>query len=248
MKKISKVIKKIYEKIIFANRFLKLARFFHFVKIFPTELTFKKEDKCLLLAPHPDDETIGCGGILSLYPQNFDVICLTDGSHGGYNIDSKELKLIRANEFKNTMQEMGIKNFSLLPIEDRKLIKNYDIVKNIEILDYDYIFIPNYFDQHKDHKATTILLQKLLKRKQHKENVQIVFYEVWSALPIITHYVDILNILEKKKHYIKNYQSQLTYVDFLQGIIGLNQYRGMQTNLGYAEAFSILGVDDFLKL
>ena len=42
----------------------------------------EENTKILLLAPHPDDESIGCGGILIKHPNNFKVICLTDGRCG----------------------------------------------------------------------------------------------------------------------------------------------------------------------
>lgn len=36
-------------------------------------LEIEPNDKCLIIAPHADDESIGCGGILLKYPQNFEV-------------------------------------------------------------------------------------------------------------------------------------------------------------------------------
>lgn len=46
-------------------------------------IKIKPDDKCLVIAPHADDESIGCGGLLLTYPQNFEVVVLTDGRRGG---------------------------------------------------------------------------------------------------------------------------------------------------------------------
>lgn len=52
-------------------------------------LEIEPNDKCLIIAPHADDESIGCGGILLKYPQNFEVVVLTDGGKGGAMIARK---------------------------------------------------------------------------------------------------------------------------------------------------------------
>ena len=241
-------VKKLYQKIVYANRFLKLTKLFHFEKIAPEKLQLNPADKCLLLAPHPDDETVGCGGLLSKYSDIFDVICLTDGRHGGYNQPEDEIATIRKAEFEKAIKQVGISNYSMLNIEDRKLINEYNIFQNINIDKYDYIFIPNYFDQHKDHKAVTILLKQLLKTGSHKKNVKIAFYEVWSPLTIPNFYLDISDIIEQKESLIEIYQSQVKYVDFKNGIKSLNYYRGMQFNCKYAEVFSIIDLNTFMKL
>ena len=33
-------------------------------------LELNPDDKCLVIAPHADDESIGCGGLLLKYPDN----------------------------------------------------------------------------------------------------------------------------------------------------------------------------------
>lgn len=227
---------------------MKLVKLFHFEKIEPASLCLGSDDKCLLLAPHPDDETVGCGGLLLKYSDNFDIICLTDGRRGGYNQPEAEVAAIRKAEFEIAVNKIGITNYNILNIEDRKLINNYSIFQNINPEKYDYIFIPNYFDQHKDHKAVTILLKKLLKTKRHKKNLKIAFYEVWSPLTIPNYYLDISDVIEQKEALIDIYQSQTRYVDFKNGIKSLNQYRGMQFNCKFAEVFSIIDLDTFMKL
>ena len=46
------------------------------------EINIKSNDKILIVAPHPDDECIGTGGILCKYHKQCTVIVLTDGALG----------------------------------------------------------------------------------------------------------------------------------------------------------------------
>lgn len=45
-------------------------------------LRIKESDRILIVAPHPDDETLGCGGILAKYGEKCDVLLITDGRLG----------------------------------------------------------------------------------------------------------------------------------------------------------------------
>ena len=242
-----KKLKKSFENTAFANQLLKATRFLHFIKVTPEPLNLSSEN-CLLLCPHPDDETFGCGGLILKSPQNFHVVCITDGRSGGYNLTEEENQAIRKKEFLQAMEFYGINSYNFLEIEDRRLIYNYEKFSSLEISNYDLIFLPNYFDQHKDHKAVTVLLQKILRNKNYKPSLKIVFYELWAPLPLINRILDITPIINKKKEAINIYKSQHKYLGFENGIIGLNQYRGMQVSVGYAEGYCLIDVETFKKL
>ncbi len=242
--------KKIFNRIAYNKNFLKASRFFYFTKTNPEPLILNSNDKCLLLAPHPDDETFGCGGLLLKNPDNFHIICLTDGIHGNFdkNPDHEAIKQIRKTEFVSALKIAGVNSYEFIEIEDRKLIKNYDKFQNINLNNYNYIFIPYFMDNHKDHKATKVMIQKLIRDKGYNKNQKIAFYELWSTLPQFNYYVDITQIKNKKEQMINCYKSQLKNLDYLEGLIGLNKYRGTCASLGYAESYSVLNVSDFLKL
>jgi len=241
-------IKKLYKKYVIGRKFLKLLNFFHFEKIDPEELIIFPEEKCLLLSPHFDDETLGCGGLMIKYPENIHIICLTDGKFGTYQDNNDEIINIRKDEFKSVMQKLGIASYEFLDMQDSKLIFNYEIFKQINISEYDYIFIPNYFDNHKDHKAVSVLLKELLKKASYKKNLKIAFYEVWSAMTLPNYYVDITKIIKKKRDLINLYSSQTKNLWFAKGIIALNAYRGMLVNRGWAEMYTVLDINSFNKI
>lgn len=73
------------------------------------EFVIDKEDKILIVAPHPDDESIGCGGLLALYGKQCDVRLLTDGRRG----KSEQRKNVSDNEIIATRkEELRIDDFS----------------------------------------------------------------------------------------------------------------------------------------
>ena len=227
------IMKNIYKKLLnrIYNPFLQ-------TNIKPQPLEIKESDKCLVIAPHPDDESIGCGGILKLFPDNFDVISLTHG-------DETDIRHLEMNE---AMEFAQIKNLKMLNLPDKNIISGQKEFNEIDISKYNYIFIPYIFDQHKDHKSVSVLLNEKLKHGNYKPNLKIAYYEVWSAINMPQYYVNITKVIEDKKKMINFHKSQVASKDYADKISGLNSYRGLLRNLGAVEAFSVLDVSDFQKL
>lgn len=219
------------------------------INLKPKKLSLNPNQKCLCLAPHADDESIGMGGLLSLYPNLFDVILLTDGQKGIKNKNTEEVIKIREEEFRNALNVAGINNYTFLHALDMKLLDNFDVFKTIDLEKYDYIFLPNVIDQHPDHKAVSLLLKRLLDEGvKVKSDLQICFYEVWSTLGLINAFVDISDVIESKKAMINCYKSQISQKDYEYYALGLNQYRGVFKDKKYVEAFCVLDLEDFIRI
>lgn len=236
-----------FKKILFKKMFNKFNKFAASINLKPVELELKG-CKCLCLSPHPDDETIGMGGTLALFGEQFDVILLTDGRKGIKDKIPEEVIKIRQEEFKNSLSIAKIQNYSFLNIEDKKLMSNLDMLKGVNFEQYDYIFLPNIIDQHPDHKAVSFLLKEAIKSgAKFKSDVKICMYEVWSALGLVNAFVDISNVIETKKDMINCFKSQTAQKDYIHHAIGLNQYRGMFKDKKYAEAFFVVDLNEFNK-
>lgn len=214
-------------------------------KYLPLDLTDKN---CLCLAPHPDDESIGLGGTLLKYGELFDIICLTNGNRGvkDEELSPREKASVRKEEFLNAMKKLNVKTYDFWEYsDDRKLMLNSECFEKINLADYDYIFIPNLIDQHRDHKAVSILLKELLSNKKHKKNLKIAFYEVWQTLPLPNFYVDITDVARQKVELIDCYKSQ-NPSSYSGRMLGLNTYRGCANNP--AEAFCVVDEGMFKKI
>lgn len=214
--------------------------------IYPKPLQIESTDKILVLAPHADDESIGCGGFLFKYAKQCKVVCLTDGRLGDPNVPMNELMRIRKEEFISAMNFAVVEDYQFLNIQDGNLLNEFDRFKEIDFESYDYIFIPNILDQHPDHKAVGIHLAKLLKSKKIKS--KICMYEVWNALALPNSYIDISDIPEKKKEMVSLYQSQTKHIDYQNRILSLNNYRGMSVGAEFAEVYSCVSATEFLEM
>lgn len=239
----------IIKKNLFEKLTYKFAKLTASINLKPKELNISAESKCLCLCPHPDDESIGMGGLLSIYGKNFDVFLLTDGRKGLKDLSAEEVIKIREEEFKCAMKIAGVNEYKFLRAEDKKLLDNFELFKTINLEKYDYIFLPNIIDQHSDHKAVSILLKRLLESGiKVKENVQICFYEVWAALSLVNSFIDISEVIESKKNMIACYKSQTSQKNYEYYSLGLNQYRGMFRDKQFVEAFCVMNAENFKKL
>lgn len=198
------------------------------------KLFFSKSARILVLAPHPDDESIGCGGLLLKFPGQCDVVVLTDGRYGGLSgQNGKDIIAMRKSEFKKTMTCAGVKKWFFLGVEDGKLSENFAKFYNLDINGYDAIFCPAPSENHSDHACVYEFLLRF------KSQTRIFGYEVWSTLLTPSHYLDISDVVDEKKRLITHYESQLSQVDYDSRALSLNHFRGLlpYPAVQYAEAY-----------
>lgn len=109
-------------------------------------LSIKETDKILIVAPHPDDECIGAGGILALHPDLCTVIVLSDGRLGQGNMLPDETRKARKCEFIKEMLLAGIKDYKMLEYQDGTLLQHTDCLADIDLSCFHKIFVTGMHD------------------------------------------------------------------------------------------------------
>ncbi|MDP9199617.1 MAG: PIG-L family deacetylase [Pseudomonadota bacterium] len=122
----------------------------------------------LVVAPHMDDETLGCGLLLAAHPrkEHLHLLFVTDGSHspepssGADDAARRELARTREQEARGAMAVLGIPadNASFLGFEDgtlasRKPALRAALVEQIRRVDAGTVLVPFRYDRHPDHLA-----------------------------------------------------------------------------------------------
>lgn len=208
-------------------------------------LDVKPEDKILIIAPHPDDECIGAGGVLVLYPKQCSVLVLTDGRQGQGDVLPEIEKKIRKAEFLNEMHFLGIEEYWMLDIEDGTLMQHINCLEHIDFSFYTKIFVTGIYDNHPDHTAACLSLYQAL-QKQRIEQKEIYFYEVHNPLQSATHMLDITEIVERKIDLIQFHSSQLHSLPYDKYAKSMAQYRALQNRLQehYIEVYTCMYSSD----
>ena len=196
-----------------------------------------------MFAPHPDDETLGCGGTLALLRQSgcaIKVVFVTDGAGAGGLPDGAAA--IRRKEAAAALGVLGVDDMVFLDEPDGSFRNSPQFEKNVFELfrqfQPDWIFLPSVLDYHRDHVA---IGQAVLSCWQRWDGLsRAFFYEIWSPLPA-TWIVDISSMADLKREAISRYQLPLAHCDYLTASMGLASYRGLylpsQNRPKYAEAF-----------
>lgn len=198
-------------------------------------LEIKPTERILVIAPHPDDEILGCGGVILKHACQCDVLLLTDGCNGSMRWSEARTRKVRHKEFLNVISEVGIKDYLCLNIHDQMVGRQFDCYRKMDLSIYDKIFVPNRNELHPDHSNAykQLKLDRLLSRKK----CIYYQYEIWTPLDAPTHVIDISDVIEEKKRIIKMYKSQIVDLDYVRLALGLSEYRGAMNQMPFAECY-----------
>lgn len=195
----------------------------------------------LVLAPHPDDEVLGCGGLMAATlraGQAITVIVVSDGAQGGdaavRETESREAaRVLAGTGAAITLQ------FWCLP--DRGLADAPGLVPRLQRLltctDADVVLLPSPFEVHPDHRALCAAALHAL-RDAGRPDLHAWCYEVGQAL-MPDALVDITPHIELKRAALRCFPSQLSVQAYDEQLLALNRYRAYTLGpaVSHAEAF-----------
>lgn len=217
--------------------------------------------KILVIAPHPDDEVLGCGGTIKKYSEDGNDVFLCVATKAYTPEWSEDFIKERKNEINSAVKVLGINKVFSLDFPTVKLDTvpqkelNDKISEVVKKIDPEIIFIPFSGDINKDHKLVSESALVALRPKPESSAKKIFYYEVLSetewAKPaqkiedvfVPNYYEDISNYLDAKLKAMQCYKSELKeypHPRSLEGIKILAQKRGMEVGKKYAEAFMLI--------
>ncbi len=203
--------------------------------------------KILVIAPHPDDEIIGCGGTLLKNIEKGNEVYVVFMTYLGDSVREKEAEKVRI--------KAGIKEIFFLKLKEPLEFNSENLNKLKKIIreiNPSIIFLPHENDGDRDHKKTYEIAREAIwmskiNSKGKLNPLGILLYEVHTPMYGVNYYEDISNFINKKIDLLRIYKSQLNHRRYDKAVKSLNSFRGiMGGNTNYAEAFKIKKWSDSL--
>lgn len=228
--------------------------FSNFVRAIPIQPPFG--NSMLVVAPHQDDEAIGCGGALALQvraQRPAFIVLMQDGAEGHEELGMtrQDLVALRNEESRRAAALLGIEpprflghanltaNSSQAAEELREIIFDRKV---------DAIFAPFLLDGHPDHRTTCYIVADALKSIDW--NVRVFGYEVWGlCIPNVIVVID--EVIQQKLDMLTCFEFANKALDYIQSTKGLNMYRSRMLGSGmckYAECFFEIPRQEYIEL
>ncbi len=218
-----------------------------------TDLTGKK---VLVFAPHPDDETFGCGGTLALHAGAGDpvkVVFLTNGAAGeaSEKTDKVQYVKLRQNEAVKACVCLGVTDLEFWSYEDRSLAGSRGVLRRmidlLEVFRPQLVYAPSPLEFHPDHRAASFLLCDAI--HSYPSDLDVAFYELGQPVRVNL-LVDITGVSGQKAQAVDAYKSQLKERAYGDIGLALDRYRSLTLteDVIYAEGFSMWRTDIIRKI
>ena len=214
----------------------------------------------LFVAPHADDETLGCGGtILKLVAQGHKIhwMLVTSMSKGGgfsqAQIDERteEIRIVAKNYGFAGVHELGFLPSALDSLPKSQLINS--ITPVISSIKPDQVYVPFRNDAHSDHEIVFDAVISSTKIFRYPNVKRILAYETLSETDFSLKptnssfkpnvFVNIEGFLDQKINIMKKFRSEMGEFPFprsVKAIEALACIRGVQAGCSSAEAFMLL--------
>ena len=208
------------------------------------------QGSALVLAPHPDDEVLGCGGAIMKHVaagEQVTVIVVTDGAAFGDGQEAVTDYVQRRRQESNRAADIlgyGQPLFWNLP--DRQLAYGERLVQ--QILDAmvacrpTVVYAPSPLEIHPDHRAVAMAAVEAVRRSEVP--LLLALYEIGIPLLYPNRLLDISPLVERKQAAIASFASQLAVQDYARHSLALNQFRTytLPRTVRAAEAYRVATV------
>lgn len=213
----------------------------------------------LVVAPHADDEVLGCGGTIARHVAHGDHVHVLVMTTGVKELFSAEYMNRLHDEMYVAHQVLGVESTKVLdfPAPHLDTISGSTladaILEVLTMLNPETIYFPHRGDLHTDHQKVHAALLVAARPIGLQFAKKLLTYETLSetdwAPPSADHaflpnvYVDITEYLDRKLKAMKCYQSQLKsppHTRSLESLAALARIRGGTVNFEAAEAFMLI--------
>ncbi|NWG11070.1 PIG-L family deacetylase [Candidatus Bathyarchaeota archaeon] len=227
------------------------------------------EKKIIVFAPHPDDETLACGGtIIRKIKEGYKpfIVFLTDGAGGStytyYGTTSKltctELKKIRREEAENACKILCVNSSNLffLNFQDRTLATNSKVAQEkvteiLRKLSPVEIYFPHKNDPNGDHLATNSIVKGSLAAL----SVSPIRYQyvIWSLSELGRNWSfpsQVWRCMKHKVHAVRQSDGDIVSIDIQEFLSlkmkAINEYKS-QTTLFFPEQKQPILTESFVE-
>jgi len=227
-----------------------------------------EKETLLVIAPHPDDEVLGCFGLMNEIKKNGGKVFVQLLTINDYEkiIGKKVTKQTWKNEFEQVMKFLNVDDYEISPFADK--MRYLDTVPQAELIEYiesksklsikkikpTIVAIPTIFSNHQDHiqiyKTAISALRPHPQKLIFVPNLVISYespeYYFWSAYSEFgkfspNFYISINeNEIKKKTKCFSLYKSQVSkFKRDNDKIISLAKIRGSEIGTKFAESYHI---------
>ncbi len=215
--------------------------------------------RVLIIAPHMDDEALGCGGCIAKHVENGDDVYVCFIAHRIYNHKFDEKKNdIEVQSALAAKEILGYKEAKFLGLNDERLdAALQDVIIPLEEYFHsiapEVVYINHGGDINQDHQAVFSAAMVVMRTFTSSSIKKILSYEVPSSTEqssqlnirsfIPNYYVNIEEHLDKKLEAINCYETEIRkfpHPRSSEGVEVLARKRGTEIGFSAAEAFVLI--------
>nr|WP_244320378.1 MULTISPECIES: PIG-L deacetylase family protein [Streptomyces] len=213
----------------------------------------------LVVAPHPDDDVIGCGGSIAQHVRDgarVTVVVVIGRERSA--LDDAVTDAEFAAETQAAAKALGVHRCIRLdePSRDFTLSRrvHLDLVRVLREVRPQVVYLPHDNDDDVEHRMVHQLTTEALWMAQSEFFQEsggrpmpaprlVLGYEVWAPMARFQYAQNIDGQIETKVEAMRAYVSQLRHAAWDEGVRGLARYRGtVSAGSGHAEVFQVLSL------
>ena len=219
-----------------------------------------KNEKLLVVAPHSDDEVLGCGGLISKIKKEGGKVFVLIFNLGFEKNDTKESQDKRKQEVKEAMNALKVDDYHLVhekaddnrDLDAKPLHSLIEIIEStsnvsLEKISPTIVAIPTIFSHHQDHVHVHNACIAALRPISTPVSSVVLSYEApehsrWSSSGVFepNFFVEIDDVIENKIMAFSKYSSQIRLGGRdADSIRNQAKYRGQEVGKNLCEAFYV---------